>query len=164
MRLASKLKWFFVAGRVEAHNRRGTKHFHNGELADAEEELREAVHIFPEHHVSHCNLGMVLHSQRKAIEAEREFKEAIRLKPDYADAHRELGFLYHKWGRREEARREYEEAIRLDPNNASAHINLATLLRDDGDFSGADREYRAALSCPDLDEGTRRHLRDILGE
>jgi Flp pilus assembly protein TadD len=158
----SKLKWLIVGGKVKARVARATQLFNEGKYQEAEKELRDAIQIYPEHEVSHCNLGMVLASLNRLMEAEKELREAIRLKPFYIDAHSELASVLYKLGRKPEAEAAYKDLILLDPENPFPRMNLATLYIGRGAFDEAEKEYRAALNCRKIDPETKRKIQDTI--
>jgi tetratricopeptide (TPR) repeat protein len=107
--------------------------------------LRAAIASRPRFAGAHCNLGVLLHEQRKYEEAKQEYREALRLKPAYAKVHGNLGLLLMAQGKPAEAEAEYREALRLNPDFPETHSDLGRLLAGQGKAAEAEEEYREAL-------------------
>ena len=72
------------------HTNLGLKLAGRGELAEATEQLLEALRLDPNSTEAHNNLGLVLFTSGKEEEGLQEFSVALRLKPDSAAARANL--------------------------------------------------------------------------
>jgi serine/threonine-protein kinase len=104
-----------------------------------------AVALRPQSHITHLNLGTLLHIQGKVDEAMAEFREALRLEQDFAGAHNNLGIALRDKGQLDEAIVEFREALRLKQDYAEAHNGLGTTLWYKGQLDEAIAEFREAL-------------------
>ncbi len=119
-----------------------------GKREEAETELRRAIQLKDDDHVTHVILGHLLEDAGRLNEAEKEFRRAIQLKEDFAAAHNDLGALLTRQGKREEAEDEYRRAMQLD-NDPTPHYNLGLHLAEKGRAEEAEQEYRRAIQIQD---------------
>ena len=73
-----------------------------GQVALAEQELREAIRLAPDFPDAHYNLGSVLQAQGSIRQAIGAYRRAIALDPTYSEAHNNLGALLDTTGDRDE--------------------------------------------------------------
>ena len=99
-----------------------------GQVALAEQELREAIRLAPDFPDAHYNLGSVLQAQGSIRQAIGAYRRAIALDPTYAEAHNNLGALLDTTGDREIALAHYQLAVEFGPREAAAHYNLGVAL------------------------------------
>ena len=99
-----------------------------GQVALAEEELREAIRLAPDFPDAHYNLGSVLQAQGSVRQAIGAYRRAISIDPTYSEAHNNLGALLDTSGDRENALAHYRLAVEFGPRQAAAHYNLGIAL------------------------------------
>ena len=99
-----------------------------GQVALAEQELREAIRLAPDFPDAHYNLGSVLQAQGSTRQAIGAYRRAIAIEPTYSEAHNNLGALLDTSGDRENALAHYRLAVEFGPREAAAHYNLGVAL------------------------------------
>jgi protein O-GlcNAc transferase len=104
------------------------RHFHAGELGQAEAAFRIAVQRDPGNWDAHNNLGVCLQAGGRLLEAESCFRRAIELRPGLVESHSNLAGILIGLGRAEEAEQGCRRALELDPRSASALNNLGIAL------------------------------------
>lgn len=105
-------------------------YLHNGEYAKAEEELLEAIMLFPEMPYLFTALGVCYGRQGQFERAFEQFRKAKELNPSYAYAYTESGKAHIFLREKEAARREFAEALRLDPNSSEARNGLERIDKE----------------------------------
>jgi len=124
---------------------------HRGREAEAEEQYRLALRIFPDDVKAHVNLGNALVRHGKPSEAVQQYEEALWIQPNHAQARINLGNVWLLQGNISEAIGDYEEALRIDPHSVEAHLNLGVALEQAGRASEAIEQYEQVLRLnPDL--------------
>jgi Tfp pilus assembly protein PilF len=124
----------------------GTAHLIGGELDDAEEAYRRAIHEKPTFALALLNLGRLLITQERYVESIDPLYAATEARPNSADAHFLLGKTYLKVKRGSKAVPHLNEALRLDPQGkADAHLLLAALYDAAGLKDRAASEYAQFL-------------------
>jgi tetratricopeptide (TPR) repeat protein len=86
-------------------------------LADAEQNLREAIRLDPGFAKAHFQLGTVLEDLQKPEAALEELKQAAQLDPAYAEPHMALARVYHRLGQEASAREEVKTYLSLHPHS-----------------------------------------------
>jgi Flp pilus assembly protein TadD len=134
-----------------------------GELARAEQALREALRLEPNGVQAHYFLAKVVHAraERKRRdggdgallfeEAADHARQATIYKPDHGPAHQLLGQALEAAGRRADAIRAYRAAAACSPDSAESRLLLGEALAADGDTEGARKALEEAvrLAAPD---------------
>ena len=95
----------------------------NERLEDAEEVLRLALDLHPEHPAANNQLGILRRSQGRFADAEAAYERAIAADPDYALAYMNLGILLDVYLRRPAdalANYEHYQALLTEPDRAVA--------------------------------------------
>ena len=92
---------------------------------EAEDKLRLALKLSPQHARARANLGLVLGQQGRYDEALATFKEVV----SDAEAHCNLAFVYWTQGHLEDVRRECKVARQTESNCKKAEAILAALER-----------------------------------
>ncbi|MCY4662915.1 MAG: tetratricopeptide repeat protein [Acidobacteria bacterium] len=128
-----------------------------GQVALAEEELREAIRMAPDFADAHYNLGSVLQAQGSVRQAIGAYRRAISIDPAYSEAHNNLGALLDTSGDRENALAHYRLAVQFGPREAAAHYNLGIALmarrQPDEPVTEAVEAFRQAVALdPDYPE------------
>ena len=112
--------------------------FQAGDVAQAEEHIRQAIAIAPGEATFHLNLGWMLEELSREAEAVSSYEKALELKPEWAS---------HSFWQGSEIR---ESAIKSAPVTAVApngvYLEQAELALQQGDLAGA----RRALAFSDL--------------
>jgi Tfp pilus assembly protein PilF len=134
-----------------AHNNLGLLLEHRDQVAEAEEQYRLALQLFPDDVKAHVNLGNALARQGKPSEAAQQYEEPLRIQPDDVRARINLGNVWLLQGNLSGAIGDYQEALRIDPHSVEAHLNLGVALEQAGRVSEAIEQYEQALRLnPDL--------------
>jgi tetratricopeptide (TPR) repeat protein len=102
--------------------------FRRGQLAQAEDRLRQALTLLPDDAELHNNLGTVLAGQGRLTEALPCFDEAVRRRPGYAHAQHNRGNALRDLGRHAESVPCYEQARRLRPGDGAICFDLGLAL------------------------------------
>jgi len=122
-----------------------------GQSAQAEAALREAVRLKPDFAAAVVNLGAALAQQGKMPKAEAAFREAIRLRPDDPALYVNLGRVCRWQQRIDEAIDCYQRAIAINPQFEGAYSALGSGLREAGRISEAVAAFRKAVELrPDF--------------
>jgi len=135
-----------AAGRVERRGagfRLGHCCLALGELAAAEQALRDEVRRHPNFADAHNTLGVALVSQAKNEEALAAFRAALALEPAHAEANSNAANLLFTLGRAEQALPYAERAVAAKPQLADAQLNLGLILHALKRYE----EAVASLSC-----------------
>lgn len=98
-----------------------------GDVARAEELLRENLKRHPGYLSAHVLLGRCLADREAFAEARNEFQYVLSVDPQNLIALRSLGDMAAAGGDRDEARRWYGELLAVDPMNAEAKQAMAGL-------------------------------------
>jgi Tfp pilus assembly protein PilF len=124
-----------------------------GDLAQAEELYREAVHIEPRYAVSQYNYGLILVALGKDNEALAHLAAAAQLDPNNADAQFNLGIFFLQKDHPAEALQCFQATLKIRPDFAAAHYRLGQALAKLNQFPDAIVQFREALRLqPDLAE------------
>jgi Flp pilus assembly protein TadD len=105
----------------------GYCYYNNGNWAEAEKALRQALEIDGKHQRARINLGLTLGMQGQYDEALETFSSVV----SPAEAHCNLAFVFLTQGKRDEAQQAYRKALTLDPNHPLARAALAKFEETD---------------------------------
>lgn len=119
----------------------GLAHYRCGDLAGAEQRLKQAIARDGAIAGFHAALGNVLQDRGALAEAIKAYRRALRLQPALAEAHNDLGTAYFAHGDTARAAESYRSATALAPAHAIAWANLGAVYRR----LGLAREARQAL-------------------
>ena len=124
----------------------GLRHFQSGRFGVAEERVRRALLLEPQH--ADClHLAGLLHVQADRTDLAIDFVlRAIRIRQDNPDYFSDLGRLLARQDRFAEALKSYEVALRLKPGNADVWVKIGDLSRQQKNFQEALLAYDHALS------------------
>ncbi len=128
-----------------AHSNLGLALFQLHRVAEAREQLEQALRLKPDYADAHYNLGVIFESQGRMRDAIEQYEQALEINPDYPAAHNNLANALAQDGKLEDAIRHYEEALRLKPDFANAHNNLGAILVRLGRPKDGIRHYEEAL-------------------
>jgi protein O-mannosyl-transferase len=115
-----------------------------GNLALAEEKLRQSTKLFPEYHLSYNSLGNLYMMQERYDEAIAEFNKAIALAPVYVSSYLNRGVSHYNLGLLAAAEADYLRAIAILPNYQLAHKNLGVVYIDLQKFEEARKHLKIA--------------------
>jgi len=123
---------------------------HEGDLDEAEAELRRALELHPSSGESHRDLGILLSRRNRLEEAGTELLRAAELLPGDAAVHYNLGRVLRKAGKANEAAVELSRARELNEKAQAAILaktynNTATKLLREGRFEEAAAKLKEAL-------------------
>jgi len=119
-------------------HRRGVRHrlgycyLAVGDLAAAEQALREEVRDHPDVPNTRNALGVALARQGKHDEALAVFQEVLLRQPDSEEANNNVANVLSELGQHEEALPYLQKIVRVNPGHADAQYNLGTLLQSLG--------------------------------
>jgi tetratricopeptide (TPR) repeat protein len=116
-----------------------------GNRAEAERLLREAVLGDPADVQSRTRLGHVLEETGRLDEALAQYTDALRKAPNNAEARNYAGNVYRMKGDLVRAEALYREAIEADPRYPGAYNNLGLMLQQRGKLDEAEQLYRKGL-------------------
>lgn len=129
---------------AEGHQRRGLKHFEEGQYEKAFAAFKNALALKPDDPVAYNNLGMAYGFMGHPKEAVESFRQAIRIRPDWALPHSNLAATCYNMGLYAEALKSFEQAIRLKSDYARAHNGLGTTYLELGKYEEAIKYFRLA--------------------
>lgn len=109
-----------------------------GQVAQAEQMLRQLTAMHPGHpDVLHL-LAMAAKQKGDAENAERYFKESLKAEPSQPAVHANYANLLSGLnGREQDAVASYRKAVELEPNFATGWYNLALMLSEVGSLADA---------------------------
>jgi len=141
---------------LELH--RGSSHFRDDDLVQAELHFRRALELNPDYADAHYNLGLVMARRGADSDAATQFEQALSLDPFSVDARNELGVAYARLGRLGEAEDQFRTAIRLDSTNPAAHANLGLTRQQQGSLEDAIEHYQRAVELDPEQVNARMNL------
>lgn len=159
--IALRLRKYEVAetrlagARVVAGDRRLTEvwywamslsHAARGELATAEQFLREGLDVYPHSVVLRNNLAVVLELHGDLEQAENELRLALREDPVLPHLSKNLGDILYRHGRFEDAWEAYERAVEVDPNlGDDVYFKLGNIAYKNMDHERAEHMWQQTL-------------------
>lgn len=117
--------------RAIEHNNRGAKLLNEGQLEQAELELKTAIELSPEYAEAYNNLGIVYKQRNDLDRALQHFQKAAGLNPDYASAYNHIASVHIARGEYDQAIQAADRAIKKERTFADAIFNkgLAWFLK-----------------------------------
>lgn len=136
--------------RAETYLANASRLIRDGDLRNAETELRRAVDLVPGNPTYLARLGQVLGMQNRMEEAARYYRRALKLAPDSLTIRRNLALT--QWSRRRiaEAKANLEQVLARVPNDELTRFLLGMILVNSGDYA---RAVRLLESVPDRVRG-----------
>jgi protein O-GlcNAc transferase len=122
------------------------KHFTAGRIAEAEQGVRQALQVDPNHVDSLHLLGVIAGYAGQPQVSLSLFERALALSPDFASAHANRGVALLTLGRREDATGSLRRAVELDPKHLHGWHSLGNALGATNDLTGAEAAFRQALA------------------
>ena len=157
---AIELKYDFA----EAHFQLGRIYRQRGQLADAADCQKLAVHFDPGHVPAHYALATLHKSQGRHAKAAEHYLRITELSPQDSAAHTNLCLALYETGVYDQARQHGERAIGIDPQLPEAHHNLALVLREVGDPERAVQHFQKAFDLTpraEIAAGLANAFRDL---
>lgn len=130
---------------AEAHFRQGTIHERRGELDDAADCFRLAVHFDPRLKPAHFALARLFKKCGRFAEAAEQYRRVIEQDPNDAGAHCNLSHAFHEMAEYAQAAVHGERALAIEPELPEAHHNLGIALTALGRASQAVPHIQRAL-------------------
>lgn len=96
----------------------------DGRYDEAEQLLKQLLHIDPRSAEAHHLLGLVYCFSGLFDESIQELETSVRLNPEAIQPRLDLALTYSMLGYEPEAKRELEEVLRRDPNNEMAQRQI----------------------------------------
>jgi predicted O-linked N-acetylglucosamine transferase (SPINDLY family) len=144
LRQAVSLKTYFV----EALGNLGAALVVRGQdPREAEDILRRAITLRPDHAISVSNLGRALHQQSKLDEAIAFYRQALKLRPDFAETHLRLAEALTQSGDLDAAITAGQTAVALAPHLIDAKSGLGIILNRVGRTKEAAALFRAVIAA-----------------
>ncbi|MFI5356984.1 MAG: tetratricopeptide repeat protein [Opitutales bacterium] len=141
---------------ARAHLCLGTALNHEGHLAEAIAEYREALRLKPGYIEVLNNLGIALQQQDRLPEAIEVYGELLHLKPDYPSAHYNFALALMRSGRLDEAITHFRIALQTRPHDPDLLCYLGNVEAATGQFDAALTHFAAALRLrPDFPDAQR---------
>lgn len=120
----------------------------DGNLTNAEIEIRHALELLPDCSEFWSDYGTVLAAQQRYPEAADSFQRAFKLDPEDVWSICNHAEALIKLDRRDEAVREYHRALAVKPRFGPAWLSLGQLLEQMGRKTEAEDCYHKALANP----------------
>ena len=134
-----------------------------GQLHDAETQLRVALDQQPELVEANVGLGSVLLRLGRAPEAEQRYLKALEIESDRAEIYNGLGASLLLQGELKEALTQLQTALSLNPRLATVHLNIGFVLMKQGDFVDARKAFEDALGLDPSLASARHALEGLKG-
>ena len=128
------------------HIRRGNRHYHAREYADAVADYIRAIALGSNIAVAYNNRGAANNDLGKYTEAIADYTQAIALDPKYAAAYNNRGIAYRNLGKYAEAIADYTQAIALDPKYTAAYNNRGYAYANLGKYAEAIADCTQAIA------------------
>ena len=122
---------------AEMHLANAARLIRNGNLPNAETELRRAVELVPDNPAYLARLGQVLGMQNRMEEAGRTYRRALQLAPDNVAIRRNLALT--QWSRRRfaEAKANLEQVLARVPEDELTRFLLGMILVNSEEYARA---------------------------
>lgn len=108
---------------AEQHADRALEMFERGRWAEAEQELRKAISLNPDHAEWHFNLGLTLEHAGRDTDALAAYEEAIELMPQQAEPLLAAGVVANRVGQFAGAIKHLDHALKLEPTLEEAYAH-----------------------------------------
>jgi len=148
---------------ARAHLALGKALLHDGKVADAVVELRDASRLAPSSGETHYQLGLALARNGQQEEGAAELKKGRELSAaDDRNQNAEIdlteGRAALERGELQQAEAKFEHASKLQPKSSAAQHFLGVALEKKGDTAGAIAAYQEALNLNPGDASSRQSL------
>ena len=139
--------------------RRAQQLLRNGQTAQAEQLLRQAVEADPQSVPGHSELVRLYHQTGDFDKARKHYEAAVALYPGAVLAGLEYGNFLAEHGRFDEAVTAFAQVLEFHPGDADAHGLLGQAYEELGRTEEASRHYQAALAS----DPNNRHANFLQG-
>ena len=119
--------------------------FQQGDLAQAEKFISEAVQADNTDAMRWLSLGAVYDARGELNNAAHAYRSALEVEPTLADAAYNLAITLEQNGEEIEAEATYQRFLNLEPNDAIAWCNYGALLKKMNRLSDAGQAYRKSI-------------------
>ena len=128
---------FPADAQAENHLANASRLIRDGDLREAEAELRRAVDLVADNPTYLARLGQVLGMQNSMEEAARYYRQALKLAPDSLAIRRNLALT--QWSRRRfaEAKANLEQVLARVPEDELTRLLLGMILVNSGEYARA---------------------------
>lgn len=109
--------------------KRGSDHFADGELDDAQVAFQQAVDVWPANALAHYQLGVLAAQRGDWRSAVESLEQAVAANPSFAQGHHALGVALLQLGEQARAIEHFEAVVRLVPDSDEARQNLEAVRR-----------------------------------
>lgn len=150
-----------IPPKARKHFDRASALSREGKVAEAIDNLRKAIEIYPNFMMAHSDLGALLLEQGQVDKAIVEFLRALQIDAKAFNPNLNLGIAYLQQRQFNDAAEALRKATSLESNSAAARLYWGIALKALKDFSAAERELRAAY---DLGGATYAEALFHLGE
>ena len=117
-----------------------------GDVSQAIDHYRQAIHVNPNYAEAHHNLGIALGAVENLDTAIRHLRLAVAIDSNYIEAHNSLGLALQSQGYVDEAIDQYRRAVAIQPDDAESHYNLGQALSTQGRIVEALKHFRKATA------------------
>jgi tetratricopeptide (TPR) repeat protein len=126
-------------------------------LAEAKQELKEALSLEPQNLQSRYILGRIAQSENQQVDAIHWFEPCARADPPIEDAQARISKLYWETGQIEQARAWTEKAILAAPWDGKLHYRLGRIYQQVGREELAKKEFTESVKTKTADsEGVQK--------
>ena len=150
-----------IPPKARKHFDRASAFSKEGKVAEAIDNLRKAIEIYPNFMMAHSDLGALLMEQGQLDQAILQFLRALQIDPKAFNPNLNLGIAYLQQRQFNDAAEVLRKATSLESNSAAARLYWGIALKALNDLSAAERELRAAY---DLGGATYAEALFHLGE
>jgi len=116
-----------------------------GDLAAAEQYLRQAIAAQPDYSPALSNLGLLLEEIGRSVEAVEVYEKALAHDPGCLEAACNLGLILQRRGDAAGAEVAFRDVLAVNPSFLEALLNLSKLLMESERFEEAETLARRAL-------------------
>lgn len=116
-------------------------------LEPAEQHLRHALELDPEHVTARVGLSVVLHRRGDSAAAIKELQNAVKIQPQHASAQRNLAAMLCQAEDFAAAEPHYRKAIELNPGDQQATLEFGQCLLRLGNKAEADAVFLDAINA-----------------
>ena len=116
-----------------------------GNLAEAELCLREAIRLDANNWAAYNNLGTLLQNQGNIVEAKTCYQKALQLQPNFAEAISNLASIWQLEEDLEKAKTGFYRALQLKPDYVPAHFNLANIFQEQKRMGAAVEHFQKVV-------------------
>jgi Flp pilus assembly protein TadD len=119
---------------------------HAGDADQAEQQLKQLLHTYPDTPKAHYLIGGILRARNRLEEACDSYLLAAAFMPDWWTPHYELGLVQMDQGRFDRAVSSFTTALALNGDDARVHHALGTAYLHSNNVPAAIEQFRKALA------------------